>query len=550
MCRIRWLPLASLVLLVLADPPRAAEPDETARDEQTLRAAKVGTDGAALVEFFRKRVGSEATRARARELIKQLGDDSFDLREKASADLAALGRVALPALNDALKDRDAEIARRAADCIRLIENDGGVGLATAALHRLAALKPVGSAAVLLDYLPGADSEGIGEEVLAALAALAVRDGKADPVLVKALGDGTPARRGAAAEALCRAGAKDQRDALLKLLTDKDASVRLRVALGLLGMKERKAVPVLIDLVCDLDREHGWEAEEALARLAGEAAPTGSFDDGAAGRGKHRDAWLAWWKKEGEKVDLAKFDPARASLGLLLAIIADGNGCNIYEYGRDGKTRWQIEKLNNAIDAQVLPGNRVLIAEYGSNRVAERDFSGKVIWQKVMPDPPYAAQRLANGRTFIASQQRLIEVDREGKEVFTLKVPSRAAHKFPDGRIALLGDDRQYRRYDAAGKEVSSVRIDFNRANTVGGALFLPNGHIVVDDNGKVKEYDAAGKKVWEATVQIADAIERLPNGNTLVATMTEGRLVEFDRGGKEVWEKKYPGRRPWLARRR
>jgi HEAT repeat protein len=550
MCYLRFLPLAALGLLLVAGSPQAAEPDEAAQDEQVLRAAKVGTDGPALLDFFRKRIGSEAARARVRELIKQLGDDSFDVREKASDGLAAIGRAALPALSEALKDRDAEIARRAADCIRLIENDAGPVLATAALRRLSALKPAGATAVLLDYLPNADSEGVADEVRVALAALAVREGKSDPALVKALGDEGVLRRGVAAEALCRAGAKDQRVALLKLLADKDAGVRLRVALGLLGMKERQAVPVLIDLLRDLNRERGWEAEEALRRLAGEAGPTDALDDGADARAKYRDAWLAWWKKEGDKVDLAKFDPTQATLGLLLAIIADNNGCNVYEYGRDGKTRWQIEKLNNAIDAQVLPGNRVLLAEYGDSKVTERDFKGAILWEKKLPNAPYSAQRLANGRTFIATQTQLLEVDRDGKELFALKVPSRAAYKFPDGRIALLGDDHFHRRYDAAGKEISSIRLDFNRGNSVGGALFLSNGHIIVDDSTGIREYDATGKKVWEATVQQADGIQRLPNGNILVASMAEGRIVELDRAGKMVWERKFEGRRPWLARRR
>jgi HEAT repeat protein len=550
MRRTHIVPLAALTLFLFADPPRAAEPDEAARDEKALVAAKVGTDGPALVEFFRKRAGSEATRARARELIKQLGDDSFDVREKASQELAALGRPALPALTDATKSPDAEVARRAADCVRQIENDAGPVLAAAALRRLAARKPAGAAEVLLDYLPAADGEEVAEQVRATLAALAVRDGKADPALVKALADAAPERRAAAGEALCRGGAKDQRDALVKLLADKDAGVRLRVALGLLAMKERAAVPALIDLARDLDRERAWEAEEALGRLAGEAAPADALDDSPAGRAKHRDAWLAWWKKEGDKVDLAKYDPAQASLGMLLTIIADNNGCHVYEYGRDGKVRWQIEKLNNAIDAQVLPGNRVLLAEYGDSRVTERDFKGNILWEKKFPDPPYAAQRLANGRTFVATQQRVFEIDRDGKELFTLKATSKAAHKFPDGRIALIGPDGTYRRYDATGKELSSARVGFNRGNTVGGALFLPNGHILVDDNDKLREYDAAGKKVWEVVVHQADTIQRLPGGTTLVATMVEGRLVEFDKSGKEVWEKKFEGRRPWLARRR
>jgi hypothetical protein len=549
MSYFRVVVFAALEVTFFAGQSRGAEPDLAAQDEQVLRAANVGTDGPALVEFFRKRVGTEAARARARELVKLLGDDSFDVREKASADLVALGRVAMPALREALKDRDAEVARRAADCLRLVESDAGPALASAALRRLAAHKPAGAAAVLLDYLPCADSENLAEEVREALPSLAVRDGKADPALVKALVDELPLRRAAAAEALCRADARDQCDALLKLLQDRDAGVRLRVAVGFLTTKERRAVPVLIDLLRDLPRERGWEAEEMLRYLAGDAAPAVALDDGAEARAACREAWLAWWKKDGDKLDLTKFDPSQAMLGHLLAVIAENN-CTLYEFGRDGKPLWEIPRLDNSVDARVLPGSRVLIAEMGPNRVTERDFKGNILWEKKLPESPYCAQRMPGGRTFIATRSRIVEVDRDGKEVFTLNVQSRAAHKFPDGTIALLGDDKFYRRYDSSGKELSKVQIEYNRSNTVGGVEFLPNGRIIVDMGNAIREYDGAGKKVWEASVGQADGIQRLPGGNTLVASMQEHRIVELDRAGKVVWERKFDQRRPWLARRR
>jgi hypothetical protein len=34
------------------------------------------------------------------------------------------------------------------------------------------------------------------------------------------------------------------------------------------------------------------------------------------------------------------------------------------------------------------------------------------------------------------------------------------------------------------------------------------------------------------------AAVRLPNGNTLVTSMTQNRAVELDRAGKEVWQYK------------
>jgi hypothetical protein len=42
---------------------------------------------------------------------------------------------------------------------------------------------------------------------------------------------------------------------------------------------------------------------------------------------------------------------------------------------------------------------------------------------------------------------------------------------------------------------------------------------------------------------------RLPNGNTLVASMTTRQIAEFDRNGNKRWEKTCDGR-PWSVRYR
>jgi hypothetical protein len=50
---------------------------------------------------------------RARELVQQLGDKSYKLRERAESRLAEMGPVAVPALEDALLNKDVEIVFRA-----------------------------------------------------------------------------------------------------------------------------------------------------------------------------------------------------------------------------------------------------------------------------------------------------------------------------------------------------------------------------------------------------------------------------------------------------
>src|SRR5690242_9411051 len=82
-----------LLALVVAVPARAADATRTdplAADEQRLQEARVGTDGPALLEFFRKRTATDARLFDIDGLIRRLGDDSYEVRQKASADLAAL----------------------------------------------------------------------------------------------------------------------------------------------------------------------------------------------------------------------------------------------------------------------------------------------------------------------------------------------------------------------------------------------------------------------------------------------------------------------------
>src|SRR4051794_22889191 len=73
-------------------------------DERALRDAGVGTTGEALLQFFRNRTVGEADRDKIAALIKQLADDDFGTREKASSELVSLGGRAEAQLRDAVKN--------------------------------------------------------------------------------------------------------------------------------------------------------------------------------------------------------------------------------------------------------------------------------------------------------------------------------------------------------------------------------------------------------------------------------------------------------------
>ncbi len=186
------------------DDYRAVDPVEA--EERALKGAKVATDGGELLEFLRKQARTDADRDKVRALIKKLGDDDFEAREKATQDLIALGGAALPVLRHAAKDADEEVSKRAKHCLeKIAEVSGPEGLLVAALRVVAARRPSGAAEVLLALAPSLPDEADARELRAALAAVAVRDGKTDRAVEKALDDRDPARRAAAAAALGKDG---------------------------------------------------------------------------------------------------------------------------------------------------------------------------------------------------------------------------------------------------------------------------------------------------------------------------------------------------------
>ncbi len=112
MCRQPWVLVAVLCLLTIPVAP-IARADGIAADLDVLRNARIDTDAAGLVAFFKKRTLSEATEKKIADLIRLLGDETFTIREKATNDLIDIGAVTRPMLTRAQSHRDLEVSRRA-----------------------------------------------------------------------------------------------------------------------------------------------------------------------------------------------------------------------------------------------------------------------------------------------------------------------------------------------------------------------------------------------------------------------------------------------------
>jgi hypothetical protein len=319
------------------------------------------------------------------------------------------------------------------------------------------------------------------------------------------------------------------------MRDSDASVRLPVACELATTGDRQAVPVLIDLLAQLPAEQAEQAEELLYRLAGSNAPPLPLGHDPAAQRKCRDAWQNWWRAHGDQVEMAALKDRERQLGYTLLVLLNDN--RIVEWDRDGKPRWQINGLAAPLDAEVLPGRRVLIAEHDTKRVTERNFQGEILWQKKMTEPPIHVQRLPDGSTLIATRKQIVEVDRTGsREIVRYRAEGSGiitARRFHDGRIGCI-EKGSYFELSATGEERRRFPTPLG-VFTTNALTLLPNGHLLITSygGGAVQEYDRSGNVVWEIKLGRPLCALRLPGGHTLVSTQ-DMVLVEFDRSGKEI----------------
>jgi HEAT repeat protein len=495
--------------------------------------------GPGVLDELRRRTPMDDKRTQAQRLIARLGDDDFATRERATAGLKALGPGAVPLLRQARRHPDVEVRQRIEACLAELERQLSAPLPAALGRRIAMTRPAGAAEAILAYLPAAEDDAAVADLQRALAAVSSVRGEADAAVVRAVADAVPVRRAAAAEALCRAGASAHYPAVARLLGDPDPAVRLQAAIALAAAGRHDMVRWVIDAVATLPASQSVRAEDYLLQLAHDNPPPGLAEAGGADARKRRDAWAAWWAGNGARVDLA---PRRVAAhgGRGCTVLVHPQNGEVVELGPDGRERWRLTGLLGPQDAQVVAGNRVLVAEHNGQRVTERNTRGAVLWQKQTEQTwPVGVQRLRNGHTFIACRDRLVEVDRAGRELYVIRRAGNdvlAARRLAGGQIVCVCSHRRVLWLDTAGKELKSFPVQM-----IGnmGAVVTSAGHVLVcvPWTGRVMEYDADGTVVWEVGVPQAFTACRLPGGGALVAQQGwPVKVIEVDRGGKAVGE--------------
>lgn len=531
----------------------AAQNAGLSQDEQVLKNAGIATDGQGLLEYFRRHTPSAEEQAALKQRAAQLGSSVFAVRLKATDNLIKAGRSSLPWLRETAKSSDGETSRRAQYCIQVIEQNTRLGLSATASRVLAERRPPGAAEVLLAYLPLVDEAWVEEEIRHSLKQLAAGDGKALAALEKALTDPAAQRRAAAVWIIAASSDPDRRRRAVPLLADKSSEVRFLAAASLLQAREPAAVPALIALLAADSAEHAWRSEDLLFRLAGESGPAVWLDFSRDNNGgKVRAAWEDWWRTNQAKIDWKAVRLDEQALGLTLVLEnqrPDGGG-RVYECDKAGNIRWQ-HKVYNPIDAQWLPGGRILVADSRGSLIYEMDSRGVIGW-KHAGIAPTSIQRLANGNTVVSTYQHILEITPEGKTVFTFATQGHTYHarKLHDGHYVWIDAGGEIGEVDAKGTVIAKTKISV--ALSWGSIERLRNGHYLValgGANGKVQEVDMAGKVYWEKAVANPNRAVRLANGHTLVASHGDQCVYEFDAAGQECWKHACVGR-PFAALRR
>jgi hypothetical protein len=182
------------------------DPGNRSADVKVMKDAGVLTEPKSLLAYLRKQTQDPKARERARKLVARLGADSFQEREQAQKELIALGKVARPELERAVRSTDVEVARRAKLCLKAIKNPKHGRTVRAAVRLLVRKEAPGTARAFLDMLPAAD-EVTAQEIRAALAYFARKEGPEARAVEAALHDKDPVKRAAAAGALGKDGGK-------------------------------------------------------------------------------------------------------------------------------------------------------------------------------------------------------------------------------------------------------------------------------------------------------------------------------------------------------
>jgi HEAT repeat protein len=529
-------------------------------DELLLKDAGLGVDGSSLLALLRQHTRPSDDPQEVDRLVTSLGSPEFPVREEASAKLVKLGLTAIPPLTRAKSDLDPEIRRRVSDCLRRIEEDPSTYLDIAIIRQLFKQQPEGFVDALVRYVPQVHNKKMEKEIYIGLEEWIVQGGKVPSELLRALRDPMPGRRALAAGLVGAFGTDEERGGVYPLLEDKDPTVRLRAAQGLLAANDGSGLPVLTALIEEAPLRTAWQAEELLSYVADEKPGIVIGEGKSSSRKKCRVAWDEIVRRKAGKVAVRERGVRLPVPRLLLVVegpVGPNARCQVSLCGSDGQVRWRLDNMDLPLYLDMLPcGNVISVERVLLPRIDPREFviterrgsDGMILWKRFLldieeccPFPEDALCVAKRNETLRMRQDGELKVletlkprgweiagvcrdtaepivfvrDQGGGTVFGVK----AVH----GRTG-----RELHRLTVRSPQPPRCRVE----SSVEGTLL-----ILGDESEVIRTVDGRGEEVRVWTMPCRREVYQLRNGNLLVSgARAKNRLAEVDAAGRVVWE--------------
>jgi|GEM_PF-776452 len=525
----------------------------SAADLMTLREESIATDAAGLEEWIKQRVLGEEELVRIDRLVIQLGDEEFQKREEASKTLTGYGPRARAALRKGVDHKDPEIRARSTDVLRVIEINHTPLIQAAALRVLGRLqkgKPPGSEITILDFLRPKENQVLLESAMEAMAFLASEWTEPPQPILDALKKRAPADRYPLLLALLKSGKSFGVEIARQQASQSDPEARCWAAMALcFSGADPSYMGLLIDHMSYLDEPSFFLAEDIGYRMGEPNSPEPAPVLSSSDRERRIAAWKTWWTtRKNQPMTLRDpLLPAGPGGSTMVVILEQGK---IIDLDVQKKPRWQINELEYPLDAQLLPGPRVLVAEHGGlgnrlgDRITERDIKGRILWAKGYSQP-LTAQRLASGITLIAGEYGFTEVDLNGQDLVTWSPAGNERvmklQRRYDGFTAVVlknGDEGEKSRLvwlDRSFRERATFPVQVGKSG--GRVEILPGDHVLLPEfeNNRVAQFDATGKVVWSANLDQVVACVVTPSGTIMANFFGNRGAAEIDKSGKEIW---------------
>ena len=181
----------------------------------------------------------------------------------------------------------------------------------------------------------------------------------------------------------------------------------------------------------------------------------------------------------------------------------------------------------------IANDRLLVGCFAQQKVVELGWDGKVAREFALPKGPMQARRTGEGRTLVATEERLFVFDADGKEIAALAGSIRHFAVLDDDSFLLMGaGERGFERIRLSGDKLEKFPV----AGSAMGFHRSANGHLhVVGDGGGGRVLDATGQEM-----------SKLPAGGWCVQALPDGRVFLAGSNGialygadsKEQWQQR------------